>query len=108
MVTSRAVKEGEELCDNYGVSWGGGQGWKERRKALAAEFGFTCCCVACDDEQREEAYIGEDIKENVKKNKAEESEEAKLVSLSDMRKEHKKVQELSWKDGNLRLEIGKH
>ena len=108
MVTSRVVKEGEELCDNYGVSWGGGQGLKERRKALAAEFGFTCCCVACAAEQREEAYIGEDIKENVKKNKAEESEEAKLVSLSDMWKEHKKVQELSWKDGNLRLEIGKH
>ena len=108
MVTSRAVKEGEELCDNYGVSWGGGQGLKERRKALAAEFGFTCCCVACAAEQGEEAYIGEDIKENVKKNKAEESEEAKPVSLSDMRKEHKKVQELSWKDGNWRLEIGKH
>ena len=45
--------KGEELCDNYGTSWGGGRCFKERRRALAAEFGFRCDCVACATEEEE-------------------------------------------------------
>ena len=69
VVTSRAVRKGEELCDNYGSSWGGGQRLRiiiikimiggqqlrERRKALSADYGFTCTCVACAAEEKEES-----------------------------------------------------
>ena len=63
------MKEGEELCDNYGTSWGGGggelQGLRERRKALASEFGFTCCCIACAAEEKDKVQR---FKEAAKRN----------------------------------------
>ena len=108
------MKEGEELCDNYGPSLGGGgpgQGLMERRKALASEFGFTCCCIACAAEGKDEVQrFQEAAKRNLKQDEKEEDGEVEhggshsIISLNDLWMEHKMNQELSWKSGNLRLE----
>ena len=107
------MKEGEELCDNYGPSWGGGgeQGLRERRKALASEFGFTCCCIACAAEEKDEVQrFQEAEKRNLKQDKKEEDGEAgdgerhSINSLNELWTVYKKNQELSWREGNLRLE----
>ena len=108
------MKEGEELCDNYGTSWGGGgelQGLRERRKALASEFGFTCCCIACAAEEKDEVQrFQEAAKRNLIQDKKvedgedEHGERHSMNSLNELWKEHKKNQELSWKEGNVRLE----
>ena len=134
VVTSRAVKKGEELCDNYGSSWGGGGGGqvlKERRKALAADFGFKCTCLACAAEEKEEK--AERFEDFAKRNLTQKQQLDKRVqgkevehadgeqeheqehehveadgeskkSLNDLWTEHKRNQEFAWKSGNLRLE----
>ena len=81
----------------------------ERRKALASEFGFTCCCIACAAEEKDEMQRFQDTaKRNSTKDEKEEEveygESNDMNSLNDLWKEHKKNQELSWKSGNLRLE----
>ena len=54
----------EELCDNYETSWGGGRCFKERRRALSAEYGFKCDCVACVNE--EEAFMTKEGRKIIK------------------------------------------
>ena len=106
VVTSRTVKKGEELCDNYGSSWGGGQGLRERRKALAADYGFSCTCIACAAEER-------DAKRNLTLEEKEQDENGghgrqKTEYLDDLWKEQKRNQASAWKGGNIRMEnLGK-
>ena len=90
--------KGEELYDNYGTNWGGGSCFKERRRALAAEYGFKCDCVACATEEEHEALIANEGR------KIFEGEEDKK-SLDELWKEHKKNQETAWKGGNWRLDL---
>ena len=128
VVTSRAVRKGEELCDNYGSSWGGGQrlriiiilimiggqGLRERRKALSADYGFTCTCVACAAEEKEEverfqeaakrSLIQPDKKAPSKELSNESCERRSVDTLNDIWKEYKKSQEFAWKEGNLRID----
>ena len=127
VVTSRAVRKGEELCDNYGSSWGGGQGlriiititiiiggqgFRERRKALAADYGFTCTCVACAAEEKEEVERFQEVESLIQADKKapskalsnESCERRSVDSLNDIWKEHKKNQEFAWKEGNLRID----
>ena len=52
----------------------GMKGW--RRKALASEFGFTCCCIACAAEEKDEVQrFQEAAKRNLTSDKKEEDGE---------------------------------
>ena len=105
MTTSRAVMKGEELCDNYGTSWGGGRCFKERRRALAAEFGFRCDCVACAEEEEHETLRAEEVRYIIEGEEVEHCERQDKKSLDELWKEHKKNQETAWKGGNWRLDL---
>ena len=99
------MKEGEELCDNYGSSWGGGQGLGERRKALAANYGFTCTCIACAAEENQEAQRFQSLIQDGKETGGKvENDRNTRNMLDDLWKEHKRNQEIAWKGGNIRLD----
>ena len=97
--------KGGELCDNYGTSWGGGRCFKERRRALAAEYGFRCDCVACATEEEHEALRAKEGRKIIEGEEIEHCERQDKKSLDELWKEHKKNQETAWKGGNWRLDL---
>ena len=80
---------------------------RERRKALAADYGFMCTCVACAAEEKEETQRFQEVAERSlmqEEKEVEHDDRHKQDSLDDLLQHHKRNQEFAWKVGNLRLE----
>ena len=58
--TTHKIKEGQEITTNYDLHWQCVmQKRKRRQEVIRAEYGFTCCCELCQDEEineDEESY----------------------------------------------------
>lgn len=54
--TAYDVHAGEELCTEYGVTFGN-ESKEERNDLLQRRYGFQCTCEACEDKDGRHAYL---------------------------------------------------